>query len=64
MPSHLTPHETIELHEILNFKTTCVNKAAAMSNMVSDQQLLSLIKQDVETGKTMISDLTMMLQGR
>ncbi|MCE4048610.1 MULTISPECIES: spore coat protein [Bacillaceae] len=44
----LANHETLELHEMLNFKTTCVIKSKMMSGVVFDQELKALMEKDVE----------------
>lgn len=42
-----TLHETMELHELLNFKTVCVTKSKLMQGIVFDQELKSLLEKDV-----------------
>ncbi|MCT2346148.1 spore coat protein [Niallia taxi] len=44
----LANHETLELHEMLNFKTTCVIKSKMMSGVVFDQELKALMEKDVQ----------------
>ncbi|MEY8748366.1 spore coat protein [Bacillales bacterium AN1005] len=44
----LANHETLELHEMLNFKTTCVIKSKLMSGVVFDQELKALMEKDVQ----------------
>jgi similar to spore coat protein len=44
----LANHETLELHEMLNFKTTCVIKSKMMSGVVFDQDLKALMEKDVQ----------------
>ncbi|MGG0737648.1 spore coat protein [Niallia taxi] len=46
--SGLANHETLELHEMLNFKTTCVIKSKMMSGVVFDQELKALMEKDVQ----------------
>lgn len=40
-------HETLELHENAAFKTVCMTKSKTMQALVSDQELLQIIQQDV-----------------
>jgi similar to spore coat protein len=44
----LANHESLELHEILNFKTTCLIKSKMMSGVVFDQDLKALMEKDVK----------------
>ena len=57
MNNQLGVHETLDLHEILGFKTICMTKAAAMQGLVSDPQLKQLLQQDVQTGKQHVQQL-------
>ncbi|MDQ0219089.1 spore coat protein [Peribacillus cavernae] len=53
----LAYHETLELHEMLNFKTTCVVKSKLMSGVVFDQELKALMERDVQQSIQAIKDL-------
>ncbi|KIL39891.1 hypothetical protein SD70_16780 [Gordoniibacillus kamchatkensis] len=44
----LAPHESMELHELLNFKTVCLAKSKMMQGLVFDQELKALMQKDVE----------------
>jgi similar to spore coat protein len=44
----LAPHETMEVHEILNFKTVCLAKSKLMQGIVFDKDLKALMQKDVE----------------
>ena len=44
----LAPHETMETHEILNFKTLCLLKTKMMQGVVFDQELKRLMEKDVQ----------------
>ncbi|HZG71186.1 MAG TPA: hypothetical protein VEY51_06545, partial [Chondromyces sp.] len=48
---------TMELHEMLNFKTTCVIKSKMMSGVVFDQNLKALMEKDVEQSIKAIKQL-------
>jgi len=51
----LAPHESVDLHEIINFKTLCVAKSKLMQGLVFDQDLKALMQKDVQQS---IQDLT------
>lgn len=44
----LAPHESMDLHEVLNFKTLCLAKSKLMQGLVFDQELKDLMQKDVE----------------
>ena len=58
----LAPHESMELHELLNFKTLCLAKAKLMQGLVFDQELKALMHKDVEQSLKAIADLTALYQ--
>ena len=39
MSKKLAMHETLEVHEILTLKTSCVTKGTAMLELVEDEKL-------------------------
>jgi similar to spore coat protein len=41
------PNETIQLHELLTFKNLCLTKSFTMSPLVSDDELKTILQQDV-----------------
>ncbi|MFP7255541.1 spore coat protein [Virgibacillus sp. 7505] len=53
----LAPHETMEVHELLNFKTTSVMKAKFLQGVVFDQKIKQLMERDVETSVRQIREL-------
>ncbi|GEM_PF-1132462 len=57
----LAQHETMELHELLNFKTACAQKIQMMKNDVSDQQLRNLIDHDLQQTQRHIGELQSLL---
>lgn len=59
----LAPHEAMEVHELLTFKTACVGKAATMRGMVQDPQLRSLLDEDINSGTKQIRELQGLVQG-
>ncbi|KIL50621.1 hypothetical protein [Jeotgalibacillus soli] len=53
----LTFHETMETHEILNFKTVCLLKSKMMQGVVFDQDLKALMEKDVKQSIRDIKEL-------
>ncbi|UUZ80207.1 hypothetical protein LJK88_35470 [Paenibacillus sp. P26] len=53
----LAPHEAMEIHELLNFKTICLAKSKMMQGIVFDQDLRALMQKDVEQSVKAIQDL-------
>ena len=45
----LALHETLEFHEVINFKTVCLLKSKMMQGIVFDQDLKALMEKDVKT---------------
>lgn len=50
-------HETMELHEVLNFKTICLVKAKLMEGLVFNQDLKALLEKDVVQSMAAVSEL-------
>jgi similar to spore coat protein len=44
----LAPHETMHVHEMLNFKTVCMTTSKLMEGVVFDQKLKALLEKDVQ----------------
>ncbi|QGU96017.1 spore coat protein [Clostridium bovifaecis] len=59
--SSLALHETMEVHEMLNFKTVCITKSKMMQGLVFDQDLKNLMEKDVQQSITAINDLQELL---
>ncbi|MCR2807102.1 spore gernimation protein GerQ [Paenibacillus soyae] len=53
----LAPHEALDLHEIINFKTLCLSKSKLMQGLVFDQELKQLMQKDVEQSIQALADL-------
>jgi similar to spore coat protein len=45
---NLTLHETMEIHELLNFKTICMTASKLIQGVVFDQDLKALLGKDVQ----------------
>ncbi|PYI55691.1 spore coat protein [Paenibacillus flagellatus] len=53
----LAPHETMEIHELMNFKTICLAKSKLMQGIVFDKDLKALMQKDVEQSMQAIREL-------
>ncbi|AFQ43345.1 hypothetical protein [Desulfosporosinus meridiei] len=52
-----TLHETMELHELLNFKTICMTTSKMVQGVVFDQDLKALLEKDVQQSRQAITVL-------
>lgn len=50
-------HETMEVHELLNFKTMCLAKSKIVQGLVFDHELKALIEEDVQQSIKAINEL-------
>lgn len=55
--SQLAFHETMEIHELLNFKTICMVQSKIASGLVFDQDLKNLLEKDVQQSMVAINQL-------
>lgn len=53
----LSLHETMEVHEMLNFKTICMAQSKLLQGVVFDQDLKKLMDEDVKQSITAINEL-------
>ena len=53
----LAAHESVDIHEMLNFKTLCLAKSKLMQGLVFDQDLKALMQKDVTQTIQDIADL-------
>ncbi|MCB7071118.1 hypothetical protein LIZ76_14320 [Caldibacillus sp. 210928-DFI.2.22] len=51
MNKFLALHETLELHELLTFKSLCLSKSTLMSGLVQDEELKTILLNDVKAGE-------------
>ncbi|NTU34000.1 spore gernimation protein GerQ [Brevibacillus sp. HB1.1] len=58
----LAAHESLEIHEALNFKTLCLAKSKLMQGIVFDQDLKALMQKDVEQTTQAIAELQAVYQ--
>lgn len=59
----ISPHEALELHELLTFKNVCATKSATMAALVKDTELKSILEQDFTVGKEHIKELNDLMMG-
>lgn len=57
----LAVHETLELHEILAFKNVCLTKAKSSQALVSDEQLMNILRTDIQNTTGNITELQQLL---
>jgi similar to spore coat protein len=57
----LAVHETMELHELLTFKSCCMTKSKTMQGLVTDQDLKSIMQLDVEQSTKSIKGMQNLL---
>lgn len=53
----LADHESLDLHEVINFKTLCLAKSKLMQGLVFDQDLRALMQKDVEQSMQALGEL-------
>jgi similar to spore coat protein len=53
----LALHETMETHEILNFKTVCLLRSKLMQGICFDNELKALMEKDVQQSIKDINEL-------
>jgi similar to spore coat protein len=53
----LALHETVETHEILNFKTVCLLRSKLMQGVCFDNELKALMEKDVQQSIQDINEL-------
>lgn len=54
-------HETMEIHEMLNFKTICLAQSKMLQGIVFDQDLKKLMEEDVQQSIAAINKLQRLL---
>ena len=54
---NLAMHETMETHEILNFKTVCLLRSKLMQGICFDNELKALMEKDVQQSIKDIKEL-------
>ncbi|WP_160725231.1 hypothetical protein [Bacillus sp. USDA818B3_A] len=64
MVKYLGLHETLDVHELLTFKNLCLTKSSTMSALVQDEELKTILANDVTTGQRHIEKLQQFLTNR
>lgn len=57
MRANLGVHETVELHELLVFKNSCLTKANTLSGLVQDEALKTILDADLTATKKEVQDI-------
>ncbi|WP_309089944.1 hypothetical protein [Domibacillus sp.] len=63
MRNHLGQHESLELHELVVFKSLCTTKSATMSKLAQDPELKTLLEADAQAGQQHLQQLKHLLPG-
>ncbi|TWI58020.1 spore gernimation protein GerQ [Halalkalibacter nanhaiisediminis] len=58
----LADHESLDLHEVINFKTLCLAKSKLMQGLVFDDDLRALMQKDVEQSMQALGELQAVYQ--
>jgi len=58
----ITPRESLDLHEIIVFKTLCATKATTMNLLAKDKELKELLQADANAAKEHIKELRDLLK--
>ncbi|NYE07493.1 hypothetical protein F4694_004304 [Bacillus niacini] len=58
----LAHHESLDLHEVINFKTLCLAKSKLMQGLVFDHDLRALMQKDVEQSMQALVELQAIYQ--
>jgi similar to spore coat protein len=57
MRENLGVHESLELHELVTFKSLCLTKVSIMQGLVTDPKLKEIMQQDVGMTSQHIEEL-------
>jgi similar to spore coat protein len=58
----LAVHETLEIHELLMFKSVCTTKSSTMQALVADPELKRILSLDVESSQRHLAELSSLVQ--
>jgi similar to spore coat protein len=64
MVKYLGLHETLEIHELLAFKSLSLTKSTTMSGLVQDVELKTILSNNLGTGRNHIQQLQRFLTDR
>lgn len=53
----IAPNETMQLHEILTFKNTCLTKVLTTAPLISDDELKSILQEEAKVSQKHIEEL-------
>lgn len=60
--NRIAPHETFDIQELLTLRVVAATKCSAMSKMVKNPELKSILQQDLLAAKEHISELQNLIQ--
>lgn len=60
--NRITPHETFDLHELLNLKVSCAIKSSTIGKLVKDENLKSILQNNFATTQEHIRELQSLIQ--
>ncbi|OES45548.1 hypothetical protein [Domibacillus iocasae] len=63
MRNSLGQHETLEVHELVVFKSICTTKSFTMSTLAQDPELKALLDADAQSGQHQLQQLKQFLPG-
>ena len=63
MRNSLGQHESLELHELVVFKSVCTSKSYTMSTLAQDPELKALLDADAQSGQQHLKQLKQFLPG-
>ncbi|MCM3032109.1 hypothetical protein SFC55_18625 [Niallia taxi] len=61
MPRNLGLHESLELHELLTFKNTCLTKSTTMGTLAKDAALQDILNLDAAQSREAVEALRSLL---
>ncbi len=62
MERGITPHETYDLHELLTMKNICATKCFTMSKLVRDEELKSIMQEDLAAARQHAKELQALIE--
>jgi similar to spore coat protein len=64
MVKYLGLHETVDVHELLTFKSICLTKSTTMSALAQDEDLKAILTNDMIAGQQQVKELQQLLTNR
>ncbi len=64
MVKYLGLHETVDVHELLTFKSISLTKSTTMSALAQDEDLKAILTNDMIAGQQQVKELQQFLNNR